>query len=111
MANTGTVAVACTLVPNHSFFHRNWNCRTCEPLIEFLEHWLPLVPPWILDNIRDQLVLPRIQHEVEEWNPMTDTVPIHAWIHPWLPLLGTVEFLFDEFLEKFLFLYNTEVFY
>lgn len=66
----------------------NWNCRTCEPLIEFLEHWLPLVPPWVLDNIRDQLVLPRIQHEVEEWNPMTDTVPIHAWIHPWLPLLG-----------------------
>jgi hypothetical protein len=46
------------------------------------------VPPWVLDNIRDQLVLPRVQHEVEEWNPMTDTVPIHAWIHPWLPLLG-----------------------
>ncbi|PSN55670.1 Tuftelin-interacting protein 11 [Blattella germanica] len=62
---------------------------TCESLIEFLENWLPLLPPWVLDNIRDQLVLPRIQHEVEEWNPMTDTVPIHAWIHPWLPLLGS----------------------
>ncbi|XP_069691056.1 tuftelin-interacting protein 11 [Periplaneta americana] len=66
----------------------NWNCRTCEPMIEFLELWLPLVPAWVLDNIRDQLVLPRMQHEVEEWNPLTDTVPIHAWIHPWLPLLG-----------------------
>ncbi|GFG29832.1 hypothetical protein Cfor_02451 [Coptotermes formosanus] len=88
----------------------NWNCRTCEPLIEFLEQWLPLVPPWILDNIRDQLVLPRIQHEVEEWNPMTDTVPIHAWIHPWLPLLGTVEFLSHKSLEEYFFLNKTEVF-
>lgn len=25
--------------------------------------------------------------EVESWNPLTDTVPIHSWIHPWLPLM------------------------
>ncbi|KAA8592292.1 hypothetical protein FQN60_017747 [Etheostoma spectabile] len=24
---------------------------------------------------------------VDNWNPLTDTVPIHSWIHPWLPLL------------------------
>lgn len=66
----------------------NWNCRNCELLIELLEHWLPLIPLWILENIREQLVLPRIQNEVENWNPMTDTMPIHAWIHPWIPLLG-----------------------
>jgi tuftelin-interacting protein 11 len=75
-------------VPSVRTAVNNWNCRTCEPLIEFLEHWLPLVPPCVLDNIRDQLVVPRIQHEVEECNPMTDTVPVLAWIHPWLPLLG-----------------------
>ncbi|XP_067004991.2 tuftelin-interacting protein 11 [Anabrus simplex] len=66
----------------------NWNCRVCEPLIEFIEHWIPVIPAWILENIREQFVLPRMQHEVEEWNPLTDTVPIHSWIHPWLPLLG-----------------------
>lgn len=26
---------------------------------------------------------------VSSWNPREDTVPIHAWIHPWLPLLGS----------------------
>ncbi|GLH13300.1 Septin-interacting protein 1 [Gryllus bimaculatus] len=77
-----------TWMPNVRIAINNWNCRACEPLIELLEHWLPLIPLWILENIREQLVLPRMQHEVEEWNPMTDTVPIHAWIHPWIPLLG-----------------------
>lgn len=24
--------------------------------------------------------------QVDNWNPLTDTVPIHSWIHPWLPL-------------------------
>lgn len=33
------------------------------------------------------LVLPKLTLEVEDWNPLTDTVPIHTWIHPWLPLL------------------------
>ena len=25
--------------------------------------------------------------QVESWNPLTDTVPIHSWVHPWLPLM------------------------
>lgn len=24
---------------------------------------------------------------MDNWNPLTDTVPIHSWIHPWLPLM------------------------
>ncbi|EDO49456.1 predicted protein [Nematostella vectensis] len=65
-----------------------WNCRDSDPMIDLLEHWLPVLPPWIFDNIRDQLILPRLQGEVEVWNPLTDPVPIHTWIHPWLPLMG-----------------------
>ena len=49
---------------------------------------MPLLPKWILENILDMLILPKLTLEVEEWNPLTDTVPIHTWIHPWIPLLS-----------------------
>ncbi|KAG1687952.1 Tuftelin-interacting protein 11 [Nymphon striatum] len=65
-----------------------WNVRECDPLIEFLETWMPIIPQWVMANILDQLVLPRLQNEVENWNPLTDTMPIHSWLHPWLPLMG-----------------------
>ncbi|XP_012225804.1 tuftelin-interacting protein 11 [Linepithema humile] len=66
---------------------QQWTCRQPDPLIELIEYWIPLLPSWILENILDLLVLPKLTLEVEEWNPLTDTVPIHTWIHPWLPLL------------------------
>lgn len=65
-----------------------WNVRDCDPVIELLETWLPLIPVWVMDNIQDQLVLPRLLQEVENWNPLTDPMPIHSWLHPWLPLMG-----------------------
>ncbi|GAB1606956.1 tuftelin-interacting protein 11-like [Argonauta hians] len=67
---------------------QQWNVRECNPLIDLLEVWVPVLPPWILDNIQEQLVLPRLMQEVDNWNPLTDTMPIHAWLHPWLPLMG-----------------------
>ncbi|XP_054276836.1 tuftelin-interacting protein 11-like [Macrosteles quadrilineatus] len=65
-----------------------WQPRKFEPMVEFVETWKPLVPSWTMDNVLQQLILPRLHQEVEEWNPLTDTIPIHTWIHPWLPLLG-----------------------
>lgn len=66
----------------------SWNCRDCVPLITLLEEWMPVLPGWIMENILDQQILPRLTLAVEDWNPLTDTIPIHTWTHPWLPLLG-----------------------
>jgi tuftelin-interacting protein 11 len=33
----------------------------------------------------DQMVLPRLGQEVELWDPLTDIVPVHEWLHPWIP--------------------------
>uniref|UniRef100_A0A3B4UMB9 Tuftelin-interacting protein 11 n=1 Tax=Seriola dumerili TaxID=41447 RepID=A0A3B4UMB9_SERDU len=64
-----------------------WQPRMVGPMVDCVEVWAPLIPLWILDHLLEQLILPRLQREVDNWNPLTDTVPIHSWIHPWLPLL------------------------
>ncbi|RUS24761.1 GC-rich sequence DNA-binding factor-like protein-domain-containing protein [Jimgerdemannia flammicorona] len=66
-----------------------WNPRDYDPLITLLETWRPpLLPPFIHDNIVDQLILPKLTKEVTDWNPRHDPVMIHTWLHPWLPVLG-----------------------
>jgi len=67
---------------------QRWQSRQPDPLIGLLELWRPLLPGWILQHVLDQLVLVRLQAEVEMWNPVQDTTPIHTWLHPWLPPLG-----------------------
>uniref|UniRef100_A0A1A8Q1L0 Tuftelin-interacting protein 11 n=1 Tax=Nothobranchius rachovii TaxID=451742 RepID=A0A1A8Q1L0_9TELE len=64
-----------------------WQPRMVGPMVDCMEMWVPLLPPWIVDHLLEQMILPRLQREVDSWNPLTDTVPIHSWIHPWLPLL------------------------
>lgn len=61
--------------------------RKCEVLIDFFESWYSLLPHWIVDEILHEVILKKLKSDVEEWNPLADTVPIHAWILPWLPIL------------------------
>eukprot|EP00095_Tigriopus_kingsejongensis_P005312 snap_masked-scaffold337_size202799-processed-gene-1.15 protein:Tk05312 transcript:snap_masked-scaffold337_size202799-processed-gene-1.15-mRNA-1 annotation:"tuftelin-interacting protein 11" len=64
-----------------------WDVRNPDQLIDFLKTWTDVVHPQIMDHIRQSIVLPKLQISVEQWNPMTDPVPIHAWLHPWLELM------------------------
>ncbi|XP_017783824.1 PREDICTED: septin-interacting protein 1 isoform X2 [Nicrophorus vespilloides] len=64
-----------------------WSPRDSDSLITVMETWLPLLPPWILNNLYDQLIIPRLVQEVSSWDPLTDTIPVHTWVHPWIPLL------------------------
>jgi tuftelin-interacting protein 11 len=66
----------------------SWSPRTSNKMVDLLGDWRPLLPEWIMQNVVDQLIVPKLQTELDQWNPTTDVVPIHKWIHPWLPLLG-----------------------
>jgi tuftelin-interacting protein 11 len=65
-----------------------WTVRQPDRLIDCLERWKSCLPLWIMDNILDQLIFPLLYREVDAWNPLTDSIPIHSWLHPWLPLMS-----------------------
>lgn len=46
-----------------------WQPRNCDPMVDFLDSWVHIIPVWILDNILDQLIFPKLQKEVgpEPW--------------------------------------------
>jgi tuftelin-interacting protein 11 len=74
-----------------SFITNEWDCRQqCEPLVALLAGWAPLLGSvgGLVDNVLDQLVLPKLRNAIEQWNPRRETIPIHHWTHPWLPVVS-----------------------
>lgn len=67
-----------------------WEVRDPTPALELAEAMvLAGVGDGIVQTLLEQAILPKLTRGVTEWNPRTDTVAIHTWIHPWLPLLGS----------------------
>ncbi|CAJ0581580.1 unnamed protein product, partial [Mesorhabditis spiculigera] len=66
-----------------------WEPRTQHhQLIDVVEHWLPIMPNWMKENLLDRIIVPKIEQTAQQWNPLTDPVPIHSWLIPWLDIMG-----------------------
>ena len=43
------------------FFFSSWHCRNYDAMLKVINNWAPILPQWITDNIKQQLILPRLQ--------------------------------------------------
>ncbi|KAF8343173.1 GC-rich sequence DNA-binding factor-like protein-domain-containing protein [Cantharellus anzutake] len=83
-----------------STINNDWNVSNPSPLIRVLEAWSDLLPPFMLDNILDQLVLPKVQKALSDWS-WTGEVALQSLVLPWLPHIGLrMEFLLDDTRRK-----------
>jgi len=71
----------------------SWDVYTPDPLIAVIEAWKPVLPPFVLANVIDHLVVQRLTTAVGRWKPRSTnsrrqhSPPPHVWIFPWLQYL------------------------
>lgn len=68
--------------------NNDWSPKDPQPAVKLYEIWSSFLPAFIRDNFLDQLVLPKVQKAVADWNPRKDTIPLQALVFPWLPHVG-----------------------
>ena len=68
-----------------------WDVQDSAPLITLFSSWRPLLPSFVLSNLVDQLLLPRLIAAVSSWKPRRGKKdhgdPPHVWLFPWLSYL------------------------
>ncbi|WWD21052.1 hypothetical protein CI109_105533 [Kwoniella shandongensis] len=76
-----------------SAINNDWDPSRPHAAVHLLESWESILPPFIRDNVLDQLILPKVKAAVEQWDPRkhkSDKNPksLASIVFPWLPLLG-----------------------
>lgn len=68
--------------------NNDWAPQDPTPAVKLYEAWSTFLPPFIRDNVLDQLILPKVHKAVADWSARKDTVSLRALVFPWLPHLG-----------------------
>ncbi|EPQ26826.1 uncharacterized protein PFL1_06900 [Pseudozyma flocculosa PF-1] len=68
--------------------NNEWKPDRAAPAVQLVESWRPILPRFVLDNIVEQLLLPKLEAAVRDWEPRRSKVGLDHILFPWLPLLG-----------------------
>ncbi|RDB23676.1 hypothetical protein Hypma_009153 [Hypsizygus marmoreus] len=68
--------------------NNDWSPDNPHPAVRLYEVWSTFLPPFIRDNLLDQLILPKVQKAVADWNPKRSHEPLQAIVFPWMPHVG-----------------------
>lgn len=81
------------LPPIRSAITNTWNIHEPNPMLNLLDTWRPLLPPFILSSLLNQLIPHRLSSALAAWKPRSthkhrNRSPLpHTWLFPWLPYL------------------------
>ena len=60
-----------------SFLFSSWTCREYDSMLNLINVWIPVLPEWILENIKQQLILPRLQVRIRAIFIFVDRIFFH----------------------------------
>jgi tuftelin-interacting protein 11 len=85
----GLLQMVAVLPPLRTFISRDWDCKNRpHVMVDLVEAWKSVWNEDVLHHVLYELVLRKLAHHVEAWDAFTDEVPLHSWLHPWLPLMS-----------------------
>ena len=65
----------------------SWNVRNTHPCVTFFKSLSEpdnLMSRGKLETILQNVIYPKLEMAVQNWNPTTDRIAIDKWIHPWI---------------------------
>lgn len=68
--------------------NNDWSPDYPSPAVKLYEAWSTFLPPFIRDNLLDQLILPKVKQAIADWSPRRDAVTLQTIVFPWLPCVG-----------------------
>ncbi len=68
--------------------NNEWSPENPHPAVKLYELWSSFLPPFLRDNLLDQLILPKVQKSVASWSTKKSNVSLRAIVFPWLPHVG-----------------------